>query len=410
MPDDRLAPVAPRGRQRAAQPGDRVALPTPRAAPRRVWLAAWMLLAAAGPGAAAAQLPPSVELRVPKAPSVAAGSGTSFLAYELHVTNLSPAALTLRRVEVLAAGGGDRVLLALEDSALARALTRPGVRPAPAAADRAQLGGGLRAVAFLWVAVDGRTPPAGVRHRLTLVQGAGDSARTSVLVGAPVPVRADAAVIGPPLRGGPWLAGNGPDSLSGHRRALIAAEGTPTIAQRFAIDYVKLDARGATFTGDRTRNESYYAEGVDALAVADGVVASIKDGIPENVPGVTSRAVPITLETVGGNFVILDVGGGRYAFYAHLKPGSLRVRAGDRVRRGQVLGLVGNSGNSTEPHLHFHLSDGATPLGAEGIPYGYDAFELVGRCRRLFADCVESAPEPRRREIPLANMIVRFPR
>jgi Peptidase family M23 len=357
------------------------------------------------------QFPPAVEMRVPKAPSVAAGDGASFLAYELHVTNFSPATITLTRVEVLGTQGpGDsgRVLLALDDSALAGALARPGLAPPPAPAERARIAGGLRAVVFLWVPVDGRTPPSGVRHRLTVMQGSGDSARTQVIEAATASVSRDLPVISPPLRGDGWLAGNGPAAATGHRRALIAAEGAPTIAQRFAIDYVKLDSAGRSFTGDRTKNASYYAYGKEALAVADGRVVSVKDGIPENVPGPDSRAVPITLETVGGNFVIVDIGGGRYAFYAHLQPGSLRVHPGDRVRRGQVLGLVGNSGNSTEPHLHFHLSDGTSPLGAEGTPYGYETFELVGRCQRMFAECARTGSESRRREIPMGNMIVRF--
>jgi murein DD-endopeptidase MepM/ murein hydrolase activator NlpD len=82
--------------------------------------------------------------------------------------------------------------------------------------------------------------------------------------------------------------------------------------------------------------------------------------------------VPITSETVAGNHIVLDLGGGRYAFYAHFQPGSLKVKVGDRVTRGQVIGLVGNSGNSTEPHLHFHISDGVSPLGSEGLPYVLD--------------------------------------
>ena len=91
--------------------------------------------------------------------------------------------------------------------------------------------------------------------------------------------------------------------------------------------------------------------------MANGRIAAVKDGIPENVPGVNSRAVPITLETVGGNHVIIDIGGGRFAFYAHLKHKlALRVKVGDQVKKGQVIGLVGDTGNSTEPHLHFpHL-------------------------------------------------------
>ena len=377
----------------------------------RVHRLALAILALATPrlAGAQAQLPPFVEMRVPKAPTVASGNGVSFLVHELHVTNFQPIPLTLTRVEVLSGDADARVLLTLEDSALGRALSRPGVAPAPPLGERAKLGGGLRGVVFVWVPLDGRTAPGSIRHRLTVAQGSGDSVRTSVLEGARAAVTRDVAVIGPPLRGEGWIAVNGPDAQTGHRRALIAVEGNAAIGQRFAIDYVKTDGNGRRFTGDSLKNESYYAEGQDAVAVADGVVALVKDGIPENVPGITSRAVPITLETVGGNYVILDIGQGQYAFYAHLKPGSLRVRAGERVRKGQVVGLVGNSGNSTEPHLHFHLMDGTSPLGSEGIPYAHDTFELVGTCGRAFADCKRAAPQTRRREIPMANMVVRFP-
>ncbi|MDQ3699170.1 MAG: M23 family metallopeptidase [Gemmatimonadota bacterium] len=381
-----------------------------RAVARTLLAIAVLALSVSRGADAQATLPPFVEIRVPKAPTIASGNGASFLVHELHVTNFQPTALTLTSVEVVSGDADGRLLLALEDSVLARALARPGVAPAPALAERARVGGGLRAVVFLWVLLDRRTPPARVRHRLTISQGTGDSLRTAVLEGAATSVIRDLAVIGPPLRGEGWLAGNGPDAQTGHRRALIPVEGTAAIAQRFAIDYVKMDENGRRFTGDSLKNESYYAEGADALAVADGIVASVKDSIPENIPGLASRAVLITLETVGGNFVILDIGQGRYAFYAHLKPGSLRVRPGDRVQKGQVIGLVGNSGNSTEPHLHFHLMDGTSPLGSEGIPYVHESFDLVGKCRLPFADCVRSAPERRRREIPMSNVVVGFPK
>ena len=121
---------------------------------------------------------------------------------------------------------------------------------------------------------------------------------------------------------------------------------------------MKVNDDHKTFTGDQLKNENYLAEGNNALAVANGTVVEVKDSIPENVPGINSRAVPITLETVGGNHVIIDIGGGYYAFYAHLKPGGVKVKLGDKVKRGQVIGLVGNTGNSTEPHLHFHIRTG----------------------------------------------------
>jgi len=311
--------------------------------------------------------------------------------------------MTLKRVEVTTADSAAQPLLTLTDSVLLRSLARPGTPLA--LADRARLGGGYRAVVYLWVPVTA-APPA-LRHRVVVELGTGDSVRTQLAEGPLVPVAAAGTEIGPPLRGGVWLAGNGPGNESGHRRALIPI-GTAAIAQRFAIDFVKVDEDNRTYSGDRLKNESYYAYGNEALAVARGTVVALKDGIPQNIPGANSRAVPITLETVGGNHVILDIGNGRFAFYAHLQPGSLRVKLGDQVQRGQVLGLVGNSGNSTEPHLHFHLSDGNSPLGSEGIPYGYDEFSLVGRCTGLGGGCERVSPVARHGEIPLQNVLVRF--
>ena len=317
--------------------------------------------------------------------------------------------MTLKRVEVAATDGSEvrRVLLAVTDSALARSVTRPGTNTP--FAERTRLAGGARAVVWLWVPVDRSAPPGSVETRVFVEQGSGDSITIRELDGPKIPVASEAASIGPPLRGGVWLAGNGPAPETGHRRALIPIGGTPSIAQRFAIDYVRLGNDNRTFAGERLNNAKYHAYGQDALAVGDGIVVAVKDSIPENIPGATSRAVPITLETVGGNHVIVDLGGGRHAFYAHLQPGSLRVKLGDRVRAGQVLGLVGNSGNSTEPHLHFHLSDGDSPLGSEGIPYLHESFELVGRCQSFGGGCDRSASGTRRREMPMANMLVRFP-
>lgn len=354
-----------------------------------------------------AQLPPPLELRVPKAPTVGTGEHGSFIAYELHVTNFGMQALTLKSVEVLTEDAEHTVLFTLADSALAQSIARPGVQLPPP--ERSKIGGGMRAVVYLWVPVDARSVPQSLRNRVTVEQGPPDSLRRQQLEGPVVPVSRQTVVIGPPLRGGPWLAGNGPAPRSGHRRALIPTGGAPTIAQRFAIDYVKVNEKFVTHQGDSLKNENYYAEGNDALAVADGRVVAVKHGIPENVPGITSRAVPITLETVGGNHVIIDIGNGGYAFYAHLKPGSIRVRVGEQLKRGQVIGLVGNSGNSTEPHLHFHVSDGNSPLGSEGVPYRYDAFDLLGHCQGFFVGCQLETTTTRHGEIPLQNALVRFP-
>ena len=371
-------------------------------------LALGLLLAAGIPAPAAgqgAQLPPPVEVRVPKPPTVALTTDGSALVYELHVTNLGAQPVTLTHVEVRAARTS-RTLLSLADSALTRAIARPGLTGS--STDRTRLDGGMRAVVFFWVPVTASSAPDSIRNDVTLEQRGEGWARATTFVGPRLPVATDAPLIGPPLRGGPWLAANGPSNGSGHRRAMIAIDGTPDIAQRFAIDWVKIDDSSSTHHGDPANNANYYAEDNDALAVADGRVVATKDGLPENVPGADSRAVPITLETVGGNHIIIDIGGGHYAFYAHLRPGSLRVKVGDRVKRGQVIAHVGNTGNSTEPHLHFHISDANSPLGSEGIPYRLDSFQVVGACRS-FTSCERRAPVTHHGEIPLANTLVRFP-
>jgi murein DD-endopeptidase MepM/ murein hydrolase activator NlpD len=171
------------------------------------------------------------------------------------------------------------------------------------------------------------------------------------------------------------------------------------------------------FRGDPAKNADWSAYGAEVLAVADAIVSDLKDGIPENDPTSDKKAVPINLETVGGNYIILDLGGGNYAFYAHLQPKSIRVKVGDHVRRGQVLALLGNSGNSDAPHLHFHVTNGNSPLGAEGVPYVLEWFEVQGilPSKKLL---VEGGwkPQPsaktdqRRLEIPIENAVVNFPK
>jgi murein DD-endopeptidase MepM/ murein hydrolase activator NlpD len=169
---------------------------------------------------------------------------------------------------------------------------------------------------------------------------------------------------------------------------------------------VRIDDAGKTYHGDSLDNRNYYAYGAEALAVADGVVTEILDGLPQNVPGANSRAIPITLENLGGNHVVVDLGEGHYAFYAHLQPGSLRVKLGERVRRGEVLGLVGNTGNSTEPHLHFHISNATSPLGAEGLPYALSSFEVLGHAGTEIGKSAKAEQETQ--AMPTEGEVVRF--
>ena len=325
--------------------------------------------------------------------------------YELHITNFSRNPSVFTKLEVLSAVD-QKPLAAYAGDELASRVVRPGV-VATTTEDKLKLGPGLRLVVHVWLTSD--TPaeaPNSVQHKVSFKVGDYPEALSVTTTSAAV--TNNPMLIGPPLRGSEWLAGNGPSNTSGHRRALVPTGGGAHIAQRFAIDFVQLNPDGRSFAGDQKDNKSYRCYGAEALAVADGVVVATKDGIPENVPGATSRAVPITLETVGGNHVILDLGNGRFAFYAHLQPGSLRVKTGDKVRRGQVVGLVGNSGNSTEPHLHFHISNANSPLGSEGLPYLFASFEVQGRGWNWKPAATDKI-EKRQNEMPVDLEVIRFP-
>jgi murein DD-endopeptidase MepM/ murein hydrolase activator NlpD len=136
--------------------------------------------------------------------------------------------------------------------------------------------------------------------------------------------------------------------------------------QRFAIDFfiteeVEPGKRKASRPPGK-QNSDYFAYGQDVLAPADAVVVQVVDGIPDNPPGQVDVYYRL------GNTVVLSFENGEFAYLCHLMPGSLRVRPGDRVARGQVLGKCGNSGNSTGPHLHFQLTDGPLITYATSLP------------------------------------------
>jgi murein DD-endopeptidase MepM/ murein hydrolase activator NlpD len=136
--------------------------------------------------------------------------------------------------------------------------------------------------------------------------------------------------------------------------------------------------------------------------VADGTVTEAKDGIPENTPSPTERAVEMTLDSMAGNHIIEKIGNGAYATYAHMQPGSLRVKLGDHVKKGQTLGLVGNSGNSTGPHLHFQICDANSVFACQGLPYAFSSFESVGEWKP------GSQPVKHTMEIPIEGEVVNF--
>jgi hypothetical protein len=365
----------------------------------------------AKPAAVFSQIPLSqiafVEAFTSIEPTVAHILGHNVLSYELYVVNMTGQPEELTRIQASSASG-QRVLLDATGAALESNLKHTAKEATPPVG-KGVISPGEQIVFYARIELPEGVPvPQEIVHRLSFRrQGSTDEINISA---ADIRVKPAVTVIRSPLRGSNWLAANGPSNTSGHRMGVIPLDGKARVPQRFAIDWVEIDKSGSTYSGDSKKNESYYCYGKKAHAIADGVVTEVKDGIPQNVPGISSRAVPITLETVAGNHIMLKIADGVYALYAHLQPGSLRVKVGDRVKAGQVIGLVGNSGNSTEPHLHFHLIDQNSPLGGEGIPFSYPSYSLLGK--GALGDTVKldwmPSPEHVTGQIPAENQVVQF--
>lgn len=139
--------------------------------------------------------------------------------------------------------------------------------------------------------------------------------------------------------------------------------------QRYAYDFVIMN-KNSSYEGDPTLNESYYAFGKEYLAPADGTVVKMENDVEDNKPvGTMNDEQPL------GNYVILDHGNGEYSYLAHFKHQSMEVKLGDEIKQGDLLGLVGNSGNSSEPHIHFHVADSADPSDSKSIRINFDRSE-----------------------------------
>jgi hypothetical protein len=320
---------------------------------------------------------------------VPATDGKIHLAYELQLTNILDREVTLTSVDVRSA---DRTVLNLSGDRLAY-----WTRVLGSHSPTTKLGPAQSAAIWLDVALDpGVSVPAQLVHAIgvSVAQPKPPLIPASMTeTVAPVTVQArQPAVIAPPLTGPNWVDANSCCDMTPHRMALNPLNGQLWAAERFAIDYVQLLPDLRMLSGDKTKPESYPGFGADIHAVADGTVVAVVDGLPEQVAGTSPTDLP--LDQYAGNHIVQDLGDGNYALYAHLKTGSIKVKAGDRLTSGQVIALLGNSGNSDGPHLHFQVMSTPDPLRSDGLPFVLSAFRLDGRIASMEAEDAIEAGQP----------------
>jgi hypothetical protein len=375
--------------------------------------AALLVLAAllAGPAARASAedvLTPVIADTVATPEPVLASDGRQHLAYELQLINRSSAKITVRSIEMLA---GDKVVAKLAGKGLAAVMAPYG---GGGLSDKLSAGEG--AFVMMDVSFPGKAKlPKRLVHRIDVAEKPRSPANASRYLTAPTAVVQRAAVVlAPPLRGPGWVVGNGCCStITAHRGAVLPVNGALHVAERFAIDFVQLNSMDRLVNGPTDMLSSYTYFGAPILSAAKGRVVGVLDGIPETPAGTFPAG--ITAAEAGGNHVVVDIGNGRFAFYAHLQPGSITVKVGDRVGSGQVLGMLGNSGNSDGPHLHFHVMDGPSPLASNGVPFRFDEFTTAGTVTNLDpltkGAVAQIDPKPRgphAKQLPLDLQIVSF--
>src|SRR5436190_5588783 len=348
-------------------------------------------------------------------------NGAYHVVYELLLTNTKSFPATIRSIDVLAGASGSEVITSFSGADLLGRLRTLAPEPAKDATIEPN------AARLFYIELtfgDAAHIPKVLEHRLHLIGAPNPGpAKPQPLdyVVAPLRIADDKPlIISPPLAGAGWVAANGccnPGIV--HRGSVLSINGALYNAQRFAIDWMRLDEQGRLVHGDLADVHNYSCYGAEVLAVADGKVVGMLNDLDDQKPGKLPDPDTMTIDTVDGKHVVLDIGGGYFAFYAHLQKKSVTVRVGDQVKKGAVLGKLGNSGNSSGPHLHFHIMTGPSVLGSDGVPYVIESFNLAGQIDIAAFEAAPdltgnwgkgllSKPERHEREFPLNLNIIDF--
>ena len=349
----------------------------------------------------------SVGIHVPVLPLVFSTDGVQSCYYELYVTSFSSDTISIDKIDISANNVG---ILTIEGSDLQNRCAFPGF---PRSTNAHMLTPGGTTIIYIEI----HSPLLRVGQALThtiSIKRLRESVPEQVMTGFDVQVLDhEPLVVGAPLRGGPWTAVYDPAWQTGHRRMIYTTNGTAHIPGRYAIDFILLNNEGQYAVGDDNITANWLGYGQDVLAVADAEVSSVNDTFEETKT--VSSHPGYTPDKATGNYISLKIRESTYVFYEHLKPGSIRVKPGQRVKKGDVIASLGFTGQSTGPHLHFHVSNRDSALGAEGIPFAFEQFTYMGgyvdfsRFGKQRWETTQNGNPVRLLERPASNTVIIFP-
>ena len=354
-----------------------------------------------------------IEAHVSYISDIVKTNNTSQLIYELNILNNYKVPFTLKRVEIYDLQENKSPIATYDSNYLDKNFERPGNDDLD---DLKLLSNNQFGILNLELVFNqGKPIPEKIYHKLYFegLNKKGEIVTLPIEVAVLEVPEITPVTLGLPFnKKGKWLY----EGAQSHKASRFLTEGKATYAQRFAIDWIFVGDNGHYSDSDIKQNKNWKTYGIELISVADGTIVDIKDGIIENEPLSDEMAVRITRETISGNYIVIDIGNNLYAVYGHLIPKSLKVKIGDKVKKGQIIGLLGNSGNSDCPHLHFHLESKSNAFfGGEGIPYLLKDFVALkeyssGEVENLFkgngVPMDSLKPSDRNNELPLGYGLI----
>lgn len=307
-----------------------------------------------------------IKFALPTEPQLFYGKNKTALVYDVHLRDSLGRAIKIERFEIF----DDKNNLVYDNSNVEKSIFE---------------GDSNRYVKFVWIDVN--EIPSFITHKINYKIGKQDYLFSKIIKVSP---KSKVISIMPPVQKGIWYVGNAPADSSHHRRTntefyLVydSLQDGYIIGynnQRFAMDLSKLGKEGRKANNGGKYNSDYNDYGENIVAVADGEVVAVMDFIPDN-SNPPYRKSNWEIDSICGNYIALNIGDNLIALYAHIKPNSIRVKVGDVIKKGTVIGQIGNSGKSSGAHLHFQISKFKVPYKesgnsflSEGISFVFDNY------------------------------------